>query len=269
MAEKSTRTIFRIATINVHSFNSPQTKRRNAEDLANLLKPFDFDLIALEEACEGPHLSKFQQHLSLQHVIFGRSYTSYDGNAVISRYPFSQHENYLSNHRARGGNRSILRFQLQSDDHSFVHNRNFAVTHLDHLNEDDRLAQMVTFAPLQMNTHILMGDMNAITREDYTDQYFKETVYGKRKQTGWELPRFDLTHLITKTYGFRDAFREMNSNAKDQDAATCPYGTRIDYIFFRPIADDHWLLRQCFIVDTLKYTDHKAVFATFEKQMVN
>lgn len=269
MAQTPTKSTFRIATINVHSFNNPWTRRDNAKDLAHLLKPFDLDLIALEEAYQGNSLNTFQQHLSLQHVIFGRSYTSAEGNAVISRYPFSQHENYISTHHARGGDRSILRFQLESDDHSFVHNRKFAVTHLDHMNEDDRLAQMTTFAPHEIDTNILMGDMNAVTREDYSDRYYKDIVYGKRKKTGWELPRFDLIRLITNSYGFRDAFREMNPTANDQHVATCPYGTRIDYIFFRPVADECWMLKQCFMVDTLQYTDHQAVYATFETQVLD
>ena len=265
MTQATEKTVFRIATINVYSFRNPWKAGNNAKDLANLLRSLDLDLVAVEEANNSESLEIFRQHLSLGHVIFGKSYAPSEGNAIISRYPFRHHEHYMSDHRCGGGMRSILRFQLEGD-HPFLLNRNFAVTHLDHLSEDDRLAQMSTFASHRTNTNILMGDMNAITREDYSDQYYKEIVYGKRKETRWELPRFDLVHSITNTYGFRDAFREMNPDAKDELVATCPYGTRIDYIFYRPIVDDSWTLQQCSLVDTLRYTDHKAVLAEFQTQ---
>lgn len=265
MAQAAEKNVFRIATINVHSFRNPWKAETNAKDLANLLKPLDLDLVAVEEANNSKSLEIFQHHLALRHVIFGESYAAWEGNAVISRYPFRSHEHHMADHRCRGGMRSILRFQLEGD-HPFLPDRNFAVTHLDYLNEDDRLAQMSTFAPHRTNTNILMGDMNAITREDYSDQYYREIVYGKREETRWELPRFDLIRSITETFGFRDAFREMNPDAKDELVATCPYGTRIDYIFYRPIVDDSWTLRRCSLVDTLRYTDHKAVLAEFQTQ---
>ncbi|CAF4923180.1 unnamed protein product, partial [Rotaria sp. Silwood1] len=150
--------------------------------------------------------------------------------------------------------------------HPFVQNRRFAVTHLDHTNEDDRIVQMTSFAPHRKNINILMGDMNAVTHEDYSDNYYQQIVFSKRKQARWELPRFDLTRLITTSFAFQDAFRQANPELKDEQVATCPYGTRIDYIFWRPLINDEWVLKDCSLVDTKQTTDHQAVMAIFEHQ---
>ncbi|CAF4657417.1 unnamed protein product, partial [Rotaria magnacalcarata] len=64
---------------------------------------------------------------------------------------------------AKGGDRAMLRCRLGGD-HPFVQNRKFAVTHLDHLDEDERLKQINAFSPLSYNINILLGDMNALTR---------------------------------------------------------------------------------------------------------
>lgn len=263
MAHTMAKTTFRIATINVHGFINPRTNRNNAYDLASLLEPHKIDLLAIEEARNDESLKAFQEKLSLTNVIFGRSYTSSDGNAVLSRYAFAEHHNQISDHHCRGGTRAMIQFQLQGD-HPFIQNRKFAVTHLDHINEDDRVVQMTTFGPHRHNIHVLMGDMNAVTREDYSDRYYQDVVYQKRQQARWELPRFNLTRMITDSYGYRDAFREANPQLKDEQVATCPYGTRIDYIFYRPIEHDHWSVRQCVLLDTLRFTDHRAVLAEFE-----
>ena len=265
MAHRVALNTFRLATINVHSFVNPWTGQSNVEQLASILASLKLDLIAIEEAARGTHLRALQEHLSLPYSIFGSSYTSTHGNAVLSRYPFASEDNHTSDHRCRGGTRAMLNFLLDSD-HPFVQNRHFAVTHLDHLDESDRVVQMTSFAPHRRNTNILLGDMNAITREDYSDDYLERIVRGKRQAARLESPRFELTRLLTNSFGFQDAFRQANHQLKDERVATCPYGTRIDYIFFRPLTDDQWKLKDCSIVDTQRVTDHQAVMATFEYQ---
>lgn len=126
-------------------------------------------------------------------------------------------------------------------DHPFIENRRFAVTHLDHFDEDDRLMQMNEFAPHENNINILLGDMNVLTQNDYSDRYLREIVSEKRELSGWEQPRFELTTLLTDTCDFQDTFKQINSDSKDTHVATCPYtmyGSRIDYIFHRPLPHD-------------------------------
>ena len=114
------------------------------------------------------------------------------------------------------------------------------MTHLDHMDEDIRLAQLKEFDPNEANVDILMGDMNALTREDYSDQYFQKKVLGKREASRWEKPRFDLTKLITEEWGYEDAFRLLHPQLKDKEASTCRFGTRIDYIYIHPRVFNRW-----------------------------
>jgi hypothetical protein len=110
-----------------------------------------------------------------------------------------------------------------------------------------------------------MGDMNALTRDDYSDEYFNEIVLGKREKSKWEKPYFDLTKLITHEWNYQDAFKQINPKLKDEQVETCSYGTRIYYIYVNPRVNDQWTLTKCSIIDTKGATDHNAVFAEFKQ----
>ncbi|CAF1151144.1 unnamed protein product [Rotaria sp. Silwood1] len=254
---------FRIGTVNVHVFRHPKTCRSNAQELASILDPFNLDVLAVEEVKNDYDWKLLCDNLSLEHSIFGASHGNSYGNAIASRHPIVEYSNQKSKINVDGGYRAMLRCCFGGS-HPFVQNRRFAVTHLDHLNEDDRLMQIKEFSPHSHNINVLVGDMNALTRNDYSDKYFHEIVTGKREKAGWEMPRFELTQLLTDTWGFQDAFRHVNPKLKDEQVATCPYGTRIDYIFLHPLSNDEWLLKECFIIDTHQATDHHAIVATFE-----
>jgi hypothetical protein len=111
-----------------------------------------------------------------------------------------------------------------------------------------------------------MGDMNALTRSDYSDDYYRKNLVELRKKSYWEKPCFDLTELITNQWNFQDAFKQINPNAKDEQVVTCRFKTRIDYIYLRPRPDDLWILKECSIINTENATDHNAVFAVFEQK---
>jgi exonuclease III len=109
-----------------------------------------------------------------------------------------------------------------------------------------------------------MGDMNALTRDDYSDNYYREQVAGRRESFQREKPRFDLTKLITDEWNYQDVFKLKNPQVKDEQIATCRYGTRVDYIYVYPRDNDQWFLSKCSIIDTKAETDHNAVFAEFK-----
>jgi exonuclease III len=110
-----------------------------------------------------------------------------------------------------------------------------------------------------------MGDMNSLTRDDYSDEYFQKQIIEVRAMSCWEKPRFDLTKLITNEWKYQDAYKLINSEVKDAQISTCDYGTRIDYIYVHPrVINDQWIIKQCQIIDTKGFTDHNAVFAEFE-----
>ena len=82
-------------------------------------------------------------------------------------------------------NSQVSPFRLDGD-HPFILYRLFAVTHLDHLDEDDRLKQIKDFNPPKDNIDILMGDMNALTREDYLKVYYQNAIVEVRAKSLWE-----------------------------------------------------------------------------------
>jgi len=257
-------TTFRIATINVHSFNNSSTDKNSIEQLVSILKPYHLDLIAVQEITNGTNWPQFCEQLSLPHQIFGATSGNYFGNGIASRYPIKSHSNKTSG-SSGGEKRSLLNCCLDGD-HSFIQDRIFAVTHLDHLNENNRLKQIKEFNPLENNIDILMGDMNALTRNDYSDDYYQKNILEFRKKSYWEKPRFDLTEFITNQWNFQDAFKQINPNAKDEQVVTCRFKTRVDYIYLRPRPNDLWILKECSIINTENATDHNAVFAVFEQK---
>jgi endonuclease/exonuclease/phosphatase family metal-dependent hydrolase len=262
MASRTAMTTFRLATINVHSFQGRLTSRNNVDDLVTILNPLNLDLLAAEEVYNDENWSNFCENLSLKSFIFDATYGEYHGNGIASRYPIQSFSSQRQSFSCQGGTRSLLQCYLDGD-HPFIQNRLFAVTHLDHLNEDDRLKQIKEFNPHKRNIDILLGDMNALTREDYSDDYYRDIVVGRREKSRWEKPRFDLTKLITNEWNYQDAFKLINPQLKDEEVVTCDYGTRIDYIYVHPRVNDQWSLNKCQIIDTKRATDHNIVFAEF------
>ena len=256
---------FRVATVNVHSFHDPSFTKRNTEDLIDILNKLDLDLIAAQEIEEIEDFSRFAQGLRLPHVAFGVSGKDYFENGIASRYPIRSQSVRRTTRSSRAGTRSLLKCSLAGD-HPFVQDRTFAVTHLDHINEENRIEQLETFNPIKEKIDVLLGDMNALTRDDYSDDYFRREIVDKRERFHWEVPCFDLTQLLTKKWSFHDAFKQMNPHLKDRHVSTCRFGTRIDYIYFRLSANDRWTLKESYIVDTNGATDHNAVVAVFEQR---
>jgi endonuclease/exonuclease/phosphatase family metal-dependent hydrolase len=258
-------TTFRIATINVHSFNDPLTYKNNIEKLVLILKPYHLDLIAVQEIADDNDWSIFCERLSLPHRIFGSSAGKYFGNGIASHYPIKSYSNQQSSLTYQGERRSLLQCCLNGD-HSFFKDRIFGVTHLDYINEYNRLKQIEEFNSFIDNIDILMGDMNALTRNDYSDYYYQKNLVKVRENSQWEKPCFDLTEFITDQWNFQDAFKQINPDAKDEQVVTCRYHTRIDYIYLRPRINDSWILKECSIINMENATDHNAVFAVFEQK---
>ena len=256
---------FRLATLNVHSFRNPSTYQSNIPGLVSILLPYDLDLIAIQEISGEDRLKKFSSQLSLPNFIYGPAYENFFGNGFASRYPISFYSNEQSNPTITDEQRSLLQCRLDGD-HPFIQNRTFAVTHLDHRDEDLRLKQIKQFNPIEHQIDVLLGDMNALTRNDYSDQFYHEQILSVRQRHFWEEPRFDLTTLLTEEWDYQDAFKQFNPDKKDEELSTCRYQTRIDYIYLHPRVNDQWILTRCEILDTQGLTDHHAVLAEFQSK---
>ena len=262
MAKKSS---FTLATLNVHSFSHPLDYKDNSRDLAELLRPLDLDLLALNEIGNDQQWTRFCELLSLPHHVYGAARDRYFGNGFASRYPIESHSNTQSTGTAYAEKRSLLHCRLGGE-HPFAAQRTFAVTHLDHRIEEARVKQLEDFQPVENKIDILMGDLNALTRDDYSEEYFRRTVSDVREQSSWESPRFEVTGLLAERWNFRDAFKASHPHLQDEKISTCRFNTRIDYIFLRPREDERWTLRDCYILPTKGATDHNAVVARFERQ---
>jgi endonuclease/exonuclease/phosphatase family metal-dependent hydrolase len=258
-------TTFRLATINVHSFHNRSEHTNNIYDLAAILNPLNLDLLAVQEVFNDENWINFCQLLSLPSNAFNSSDEDYFGNGIASRYPIQSYSNQLANNFCPGHRRSLLQCNLDGN-HPFIIDRTFAVTHLDHLKENTRLAQIQEFNPYKQNIDILMGDMNALTRDDYSDNYYRNIVRGKREKSRWEKPFFDFAKLITREWKYQDAFKLINPELKDEQVATCRFGTRIDYIYIHPRVNDQWTLTECSIINAQPATDHNVVLAVFEQK---
>ncbi|UJR24601.1 hypothetical protein I4U23_005976 [Adineta vaga] len=210
---------FRIATVNIHQFRLA-TYSKNINSLVSVLQPLQLDLIAVQEINNDYHWHQFCEQLGLKNSIIGKCDEWFLSNGIASQHPIISHSNQIGILSCPGEKRAMLQCRLGGD-HPFVQDRSFAVTHLDHIDEDDRLAQIKEFDPVKHNIDILMGDMNALTRDDYSDNYYQNMIVHKREKSSWEKPHFDLTQLIREEWNYQDAFRLANPHAKDKEVVTC------------------------------------------------
>jgi len=123
--------------------------------------------------------------------------------------------------------RSVVRIPLQGAVKSIY------VVHLDHKLEQTRLEQLellfkwINELGESNDPHIIMGDFNALTKNDYTDSYLKENIILKREQANIESVHYEVTEkMVEKNY--IDPF----SGRSNEKAATCQHGTRVDYVWF-------------------------------------
>lgn len=107
-------------------------------------------------------------------------------------------------------------------------------THLADLTEPDRLEQMRHLAlhsDLDLAECVLMGDLNALTREDYDEERW-EAIAWERQEAGLTRPTGELTGWLREELALEDAHSARPAGSPL--SPTCPYGTRIDYVLVGP-----------------------------------
>jgi endonuclease/exonuclease/phosphatase family metal-dependent hydrolase len=267
---------FRIATLNVHFFTDLQGES-NVHRLARVLKPMSLDVLALQEALHTDepsglapknhyHFKLLSDLLQLPHISFCS--TSHEfGNGILSRHPLNSIVKYRTEpvenrYHARG------MLAVKIDNEFFKDNdAKLYVTHLDQISEQIRLKQINQFEKFVHGSdglQLIMGDFNALTFDDYSDDYFNTHIQDVRQQNSWETPCNLVTNKM-KENGYHDCWREMNKEATNDRVVTCVYGTRIDYIWKRGELQNGWKINDCRIFSTEDATDHNGVLITFEK----
>lgn len=263
----------RIVTYNVRRFAHGKGRQDTVDlVLKRLVELSPISLLALNEVDVAlrPHaLSQLQDVLGLEHVaFFGHAGPSNNyGNAILSREPFVQ-DSVRQTH-LRGG-----KVVLDKDgrEHRIVRGlqtvrttlggvaATVAVTHLDHMDEAERVTQMshalscIDEAQASEDCTLLLGDMNALRRTDYSSTEWAAHV-AYNSGNGWkppsdsEEPNNSLGLLFGA--GFRDCVRTAMGVSPPQVRGgdehvrwTAPPWTahvhtagapryRIDYIFAR------------------------------------
>lgn len=141
----------RIATLNVHNFVDAQM-RPNLHRLIHLIQPLHIDVLSLNEVWIDSHivddrdenfmyeLRQLALHCGFRHFVFGVTEFEEYGNAILSRYEICRAVNVQSTKIAGSGTRGMLIVQLSTLPHAV-----FCSTHLDHVREENRVAQWNEF----------------------------------------------------------------------------------------------------------------------------
>jgi len=265
----------RIVTLNVHFFTDIN-EQSNVHQLVRLLKPMSIDILALQEVLHtnrdahvAPerhyHLKLLSDLLELPYIAFCETVFEF-GNALLSKFPLKHSTNYYADVDKNLYKRGMLAVQIE---HEFFRENNatFYVTHLDQIYEQARLQQIQLFEKFidqNDSLQLVMGDMNSLTFSDYSNDYFHSYIDDIRQKNNWERP-YELVTQQMKVNGYTDCWREMNSEAIDDQVVTCIYRTRIDYIWKRGELKNQWKINECRIFSSANATDHNGVLICFLK----
>eukprot|EP00960_Hanusia_phi_P063449 765489-Hanusia_phi.AAC.13 len=139
-----------------------------------------------------------------------------------------------------------------------------ACTHLDHISSEQRKVQMQHICellpPKPDCTDLLIGDFNALMREDYTDAHW-EHLQSLHASRGWGGPYFgDLA--VVQEHGFADCLQAAKPlSRRHLTAHVGDPAYRLDYCFYRgcgirPVGS--------FVEQTFDFSDHYPVITDFD-----
>ena len=141
-------------------------------------------------------------------------------------------------------------------------------THLDHLTEPDRVRQLQHLAAsIDLTEGVLMGDLNALTRADYDTARWEELGV-QRLRAGVSPARTEVTDWLREDLAMEDAHDARPEGAPL--SATCPYGTRVDYVLIGPRCPMAAAPGSYRVLDSMSggLTDHDAVTVELAPRLV-
>ena len=108
-----------------------------------------------------------------------------------------------------------------------------SVTHLDHMNEEERRIQLSHIVEIlhrdrdeavggYSDADLLVGDMNALTRQDYSDTQWRalEEVH---RANGWSAPVFGCLDILTQ-HSFVDCLLASREHVQQTETDACQGG---------------------------------------------
>eukprot|EP00928_Gymnodinium_smaydae_P090015 TRINITY_DN73880_c0_g1_i1.p1 TRINITY_DN73880_c0_g1~~TRINITY_DN73880_c0_g1_i1.p1 ORF type:complete len:360 (+),score=83.86 TRINITY_DN73880_c0_g1_i1:50-1081(+) len=279
--------MLRVLTFNVRRFKSADGGC-SADAVGRALSALKPGLVALNEVdvhLRPDALSQVAEHLGGFSIAFFGHVRGRYGNALLSRFPILDvRETHL-----RGGTEVAFppgtkKFNGEIAKEGEVHRiargllecdvevptgsgqstvLTVAVTHFDHMSEEQRRVQAAhVLEALAPNRHraLLVGDLNALTRSDYTDQEWSalETRASSRE---WAPPAPAGCLEDFRTAGFFDAFaasrggaplkglhRRGTASAETLDAgASAGAAAHADQIFTAHVDDPLYRIDYCFV----------------------
>lgn len=261
----------RLCVWNVHSWRD-RSGRTRVDDVIDVLRAADCDLVLLNEAPRGTVLSRVADTLAMNVAEAGALWA---GNAVLARVPFiAAHKVPL---QSRFGElRSAVVIDVDVGGAVGLPGGaplRVVCTHLDHQREQCRLEQLAALqAWLGDSADLIGGDFNALRLADYPAD---ERAHIERRRAAAQIePAADDVVDRLEALGFVDAARASpEPDADDADGAdgelparlrtTCWAGTRVDYLWLGPRFARRVRVRRIEVLD-VDVSDHRPVVVTLD-----
>lgn len=224
--------VFRIGCYNVHNFTNGKWKITTPE-IADILGGFDISgLQEVDGMASIQELKRINKHFQTFY-----SDSSSNNGIVMSLRPkgkvmWLQTYKFKLPYFPRG----VVSLQMLHNDH-LIH---IYVTHLDHRDEQIRMCQLEKLMDVIKEEsqalyrgcsfpHLIMGDFNALTRSDYTDEQW-EAIRLVREKNEWESPTSELMSILTDKLGYHDIIGDYCKRMGISVPLTSRFDTRVDYI---------------------------------------
>lgn len=195
--------ILHIGSLNVHNLEAGEER---LDDIIRLIDEHKLDIVCFQEMTRNGHKQMIQKT--------GMNGIYWFGNLLISKLTILESKN-IKLPKFRGA----LMVTLEDNDKNRI---KVMLTHLDHLFESNRMAQFDVFKRYLNDIDFLIGDFNSVYRNDYSKSKAKQLNKAKI-----------LANKEEFKYSLIDAIMGENFMINPFILQTCPYGTRIDYIFFK------------------------------------
>nr|KYP70663.1 hypothetical protein KK1_009890 [Cajanus cajan] len=186
------------------------------------------DVKAEEENGMKP-LSDLARALGMNYV-FAESWAPQYGNAVLSKWPIKRWNLHkIFDHTDF---RNVLKATIDVPQEGELH---FYCTHLDHLDENWRMKQIIAIIQSNDEPHILAGGLNSLDESDYSQERWTDIVK-YYEEMGKPTPKVEVMKYLksrhyTDAKDFAGECESVVMIAKGQSVqGTCKYGTRVDYI---------------------------------------
>lgn len=238
--------------------------------ILEVLREVDADLLALQEVKAEEEkgmkpLSELAEALGMVYV-FAESWAPEYGNAILSKWPIKRWN--VQKIVDDSDFRNVLKVVV---DVPTTGELNFYCTHLDHLNEDWRMKQVMAMMSRDDAVHVLAGSLNSLDTADYSQERWEDIVKFNEYK-GKPTPRGDVMKLL-KARGYTDAKHftgECESVvilARGQEVqGTCKYGTRVDYILASQNAPYNFVPGSYEVVSSRGTSDHHIVKVDIQLQ---